>query len=184
MADVAPAPASPPFERKEPAAINFRNGLAVKVAITAAALAFLMLTVTAFLGASFLQLLLPMVISAGSGFLAVFLYRRRSGEQVSVRDGARIGWITGVFAFVMTIVMFTLGVAAAVSQGGFVEVYRQSADRVGIPQDTVEQVTRLLENPVTVAVSLLFLLAMQFMMQTLMSSAGGAIGAKFLARER
>ena len=40
-----------------------------------------------------------------AGFLAVFLYRRRTGQRLSVASGARLGWICGIFGFVIVAVM-------------------------------------------------------------------------------
>jgi hypothetical protein len=39
---------------------------------------------------------LPLAFLA-AGFLAVYLYSRRTGQTLSIRSGARMGWITGIF---------------------------------------------------------------------------------------
>ena len=43
---------------------------------------------------------LPIAFVA-AGFLAVYLYSRRTGQMLSLRSGARMGWITGIFSFTL-----------------------------------------------------------------------------------
>jgi hypothetical protein len=73
-----------------PLVISFRNGPAVRIALSMGFLAFLCLLVAG-------QLALPQALIfvwlAAAGFLAVFLYRRSTGQRLSVMNGARLGWI-------------------------------------------------------------------------------------------
>ena len=39
------------------------------------------------------------------------MYRRMTGVRLTVASGAKLGWITGVFLFVMLLFNFTLGMA-------------------------------------------------------------------------
>ena len=49
--------------------------------------------------------------SMGAGFMAVWMYRKRTGHSLSVSSGAKLGWITGVFTFViMTVLLTTMAV--------------------------------------------------------------------------
>ena len=38
----------------------------------------------------------------------MYLYQRRTGDYLSVRGGLQIGWMTGLFCFIVTMVMLTL----------------------------------------------------------------------------
>src|SRR5579871_1218209 len=89
----APVPPPPAAQTKPLAEISFHNRLAVRVGFLVALFAFLPFI--------FLQAvpLLPAVVAFFAGFLAVFSYSRITGQSLSVRSGARMGWITGVFSF-------------------------------------------------------------------------------------
>jgi hypothetical protein len=166
-----------------PEEISFRNGTAVRVAFISAALFFLLMTFVALAGAAPLQLVLSLVFPAAAGFYAVFLYRRRTGASLSVRSGARMGWLTGIFAFVISTVLFTLSMVAMMSRGGLAEIYRQNAGNLGLSAERVDEVVKLLENPAMVGLALVFFLLFQFMVVTTFSSAGGALGARVLRRD-
>ncbi len=45
--------------------------------------------------------------SMGAGFMAVWMYRKRTGLPVSVGNGVKLGWITGVFSSVILTIMAT-----------------------------------------------------------------------------
>lgn len=185
--DEAPPAAQPPApELALPSAepeINFGNRLAVRVALVAAALSFLLTIAAGAVSIALMQIFVPLLISAAGGFYAVFLYRRRSGASMSVRNGARMGWITGVFGFVITTVLSTLLMIGLLSQGGIAALYRKNAAELGLPADTVDKMVEMLNNPAVLVLLLVFFLAFQFMSQTVASSVGGALGAKFLERD-
>ena len=104
VAPPPPAVAAPP----PPLPVNFHNPIAVRIA-------FLVSLVTALL--SWLPLL-NLVMWAGAGFFAVFLYRRRTGYLLTVRAGVQMGWITGVMSFAVTIVFFTATILPTALSGG------------------------------------------------------------------
>ena len=51
----------------------------------------------------------------------MYLYHRRTGDYLSVRGGLQIGWMTGVFCFVVTMVMLTilLAILSALGEAGY-----------------------------------------------------------------
>jgi hypothetical protein len=73
-----PPPAAP---------LDFRNPLALKIALMVA------------MGAAALFWVLPFVNWLAAGYFAVFFYRRRTGCAINVGVGVRLGWITGLFTF-------------------------------------------------------------------------------------
>lgn len=157
-----------------PAPINFHNGSAVRVGFLAATIVQLAVTLAAAAGAS---ILMPLMLFAG-GFYSVFLYRRRTGEGVSIRNGARIGWMTGVFSFVIMTVLFTVGMAALAGSDQLLKAYKDSAANLGLPPDSADQMQKLLNDPGALALSIVLGLAIQFLFLTLLCSVGGAVGAR------
>lgn len=169
MEPAAQAPAEAPL-----AEINFHNGVAVRVGFLAAALVQLLLTLTAaFAG----PILMPVVLCAG-GYYAVFLYRRRTGAGLTVANAARMGWITGVFTFVITTVFFTLGMAALAGSDQLMQAYKESTASFGLPPDAAANVQKVMEDPATFGLVIVFTLILQFFLLTVLCSAGGALYAK------
>jgi hypothetical protein len=179
-AQIIPPPASsqPPVI----ADINFRNGLAVRVCLLAATLVYLLMSLTSRVSGAPFSLVLPFLMTAVGGAYAVYLYGRRSGQPITVRTGARVGWMTGVFAFVISTVLFTLAMILISGQGGLAELYKQSMSGMGVPSDSVERFQRLLDSPALVVMVLLVGLGFQFMTMSILGSVGGALWAKLFDR--
>jgi hypothetical protein len=166
--DAAPAvepPLAPPAEET----ISFRNRVAVRVGLISAALVQLVMTLATAAGG---PLMLPVVLVAG-GWYSTFLYRRRSGVALNSVNGARMGWITGVFTFVITTVFFTAAIALMMSSGELLNAYRRNAESMGMSAETVEKLQDLMKNPGLFGFSLVAGLFFQFVLQTFMSSVGG-----------
>lgn len=179
-----PEPAAPPpipavsqviQKAPDPPVISFHNGPAVRIALSMGFLAFLCLLVVG-------QLALPealiFVWLAAAGFLAVFLYRRSTGQRLSVVNGARLGWISGIFGFVIVTVLLTLFVIA-LSEPSVVTALREQIKTRGIPEADLNKMIEALHSPsgITSALGLFFLLF------TVLPAFGGAVGAKLLDRD-
>src|SRR5215472_12723474 len=102
-----PPPAAPPVAIE----ISFHNRIAVRVGFIAALIAVLLFLFP--LPFPFLRLFL---LFMAAGFLAVFLYTRRTGHMLSVRSGARMGWITGIFSFMFITILFAAAMVAVSTQ--------------------------------------------------------------------
>jgi hypothetical protein len=158
-----------------PADISFHNGLAVRIGFVAA------------MGAVMIALLpvplpfvrLPIAFVA-AGFLAVFLYSRRTGQTLSIRSGARMGWITGVFSFTLVTVLFTVATVAVSTQGGFVQQIRSQFPANDARADMIQQA---LSSPAMIAGLVALYLMLFFVIFTALPIIGGALGAKVLAKE-
>jgi len=178
-----PAPTPPPIvitaiapaPQPELPIINFHNGTAVRIALGMGALAFMCLVVVG-------QLALPealiFVWLAAAGFLAVYLYRRRTGQRLSMLNGARLGWISGIFGFVIVTILLTMFVVA-LSEPSVVTALREQIKTRGIPEANLDQMIDALHSPagITSALGLFFLLF------TVLPAFGGALGAKLLDRD-
>jgi hypothetical protein len=167
-------PAAPPIDTApQPPALNFHNLVAVRIALVVAPAAFLLLRLPA----------LSVFLWVAAGFLAVYFHRRRTGDPLNVRAGVRLGWITGVIMFAITTVIFTLTVVPSFANGGLAILRQQMQLQVKNPADpNVQEALRLLDTPPGLATFLLVMLFMLFVFITLLSMAGGALGAKFVSR--
>jgi hypothetical protein len=110
------------------------------------------------------------------GVLAVWVYRRGSGQGLSMANGARLGWITGVFLFVLALVSLTMTVALEPS---YLDQLRDEiAKRSALPEAEVRQLTQLLFSPLGIGMMVIGM----FLTSTLPPALGGAVGAKLLDR--
>jgi hypothetical protein len=158
-----------------PPVINFRNGTAVRIALGMGVLAFACLLVV---GRLPVPQALIFVWLAAAGFLAVFLYRRRTGQRLSVVNGARLGWISGIFGFVLVTIILTMFVIA-LSEPSVVTALREQTKTSGIPDATFDQMIQALHSPA----ELTSILGVSFLLFTILPAFGGAVGAKLLDRD-
>ncbi len=165
-----PVAAPAPAPRSVPARIGFRNALAVRLGLLAALFANLF-NLLLFLGC-------PLWL-VSAGFLCVYLYQRRTGEPLSVRGGARIGWITGLFSFAIFALLTTFAIVAEIRSGEFFERLRE----VPFLKGNADQIINLLHDPVYLTLNLLFGLGVLFVVFTVFTVTGGALGAKVLGKE-
>jgi uncharacterized membrane protein len=153
----------------EPPPIGFRNATAVRVALATGIPMFLLSAVAG---------PLALAVPVAGGFFAVYLYRRRTGEKITVLAGARLGWISGIIVFAIVTVVLTL-VMLMLSQPDFVQSMRdQMAKMSSISQDELTKRIELLRTPSGLALGLLD----TFLSYTLLTALGGAVGAKLLNR--
>jgi hypothetical protein len=170
-----PPPLPIPPQVQTPLEISFHNRLAVRIGFLAALTAVLLFMFP--LPFPFLRLLLAFI---AAGFLAVFAYTRRTGQMLSIRSGARMGWITGIFSFTFVTILFTVAMVAISNEGGLVKFFRSQLP----PNDArTEQLTQALNNPATLAGVLAFSVIVLFVILTALPVLGGALGAKVLAKE-
>jgi hypothetical protein len=173
--EAVPAPPPIPVVVLQPPVISFHNGPAVRIALGMGFLAFLCLLVV---GQFSLPQVLIFVWLAAAGFLAVYLYKRSTGQRLSVMNGARLGWISGIFGFVIVTIILTMFVIA-LSEPSVVTALREQIKTRGIPEANLDQMIEALHSPsgVTSVLGLFFLLF------TILPAFGGAVGAKLLDRD-
>ena len=80
--------ALPPLPQAPPLPIGLRNAVAVRVALFAGVVC---LVSSMFIGQVPGLQVVAMLAPAASGFLAVHLYRKRTGQRLSLASGARLG---------------------------------------------------------------------------------------------
>ena len=174
----APEWQQPPMERPAapaaPPEIGFRNSLAVRVGFLSGCLAFLASSMP-------VHPLIRLLFLLGAGVFAVYLYRRRSGFPMEVRSGVKMGWITGLFCFVIFTVLFTASFAALsliVRDGSMIAYMREQLSTMGMSPDKIQQAMEIFQNPIQIV----GMLAWLFLTSTFVPALGGALGAKLLSR--
>jgi hypothetical protein len=152
--------------------------LAVRIALLAAAVSTLLLQLTAPLAmfGAFAWLL-------AGGFFAVQRYRRRTGARVSPREGARLGWITGLFSFLFAAVLLTVNIAAAAASGDLATHFREQFRNRNVGGAAMEEALRFLETPGGLGFVLFSTFCVLFVVFACLPMLGGAIGAKVLEKE-
>lgn len=173
--ELAPPPVVPPLPVLEPPPIGLRNGLAVRIALSSCALSFLLAIVTGQLG---MPPILSLIWFIGAGFFAVFLYERRTGQRLSAMSGARLGWISGLFTFVIVTVILTI-LATYLSDPSGVAALREQWKAQQRPDQQLNDMIELLRSPAGIAAGLIG----SFLFLTSLPAFGGLIGAKFLDRD-
>lgn len=163
-------------EAPRPLEINFHNPVAVRIALITAMLGSVLSSLP--IPPPGLWLLISLILA---GFLAVFLYTRRTSQVLSMVAGARMGWITGLFSFVISTVLLTFSVLV---KGGFAAFYREQMQTHMTNNPDMEQFLQLLQTPAGLAVVLFLTLGMLFIFLTVFPTLGGMLGAKVLERDR
>jgi hypothetical protein len=163
----APTPVGRPLsEPVPPAPPDFRNPLALKIALLVA------------MGATALFWISPLNWPA-AGYFAAFFYRRKTGSLLNVGAGARLGWITGLLAFVPAAAMLLVTEIPAAVSGRLAETYEEQM-RSFPYQDpaAIQRVARFIATGPGIAAVIGFTLVTLFVLITCLSMAGGALAAK------
>ena len=155
-----------PRVRRPDPTIGFRNPVTVRISLFASLIGFILLAI---LGQ--VSTVLALIAMLGAGTLAVNLYRRRTGLPVTIRGGIHIGWITGVFAFITSMILVTV-IAVALTDNTVASAF-QSQLRARADQEVARQVVDAFRNPRGLA----DILATFFVACGVMPVLGGALGA-------
>ena len=160
----APGPTAPPPR------ISFRNSRAVIISLAVAAVSLLGLCAAAFIA----PILWPIVL-CGAGFAAATLYKGHSPEPLSPAAGARLGWMTGLWLFLVFAISATLTSIYLTSPGG-----REALKAL----PNIPELAKMLDNPHQFLMSVLASIIPTFLMVTLLPGLGGMLGAKLVIRGR
>lgn len=168
----APAPAAIPE-------INFSNRAAVRISLFCAIASSVLSSFRLGVFSLFWVLLMLLV----AGFAAAWFYHRRSGEYLTARAGARIGWMTGLFCWLIGMVLMALNTLLLSSKGGLAAMFREHLASSGSSDPGVQEALKLLESPQGMATVLLFGIFFAFLFFTALPMIGGVLGAKALEKE-
>jgi hypothetical protein len=163
---VPPPPPAPTIQEKiAQLPVNFSNPIAIRVALLMS-VAIIPVEMMPFLN------LLSIVWWLGAGWCAVFLYRRLTGSVLSIRAGARLGSITGILTFLGYAIVVTIGIVAAGNE--FVaQLEKQSPE-----------VAQVVHDPTSLFAIIMLAMALLFALVAAICAAGGALGARFAARQQ
>ena len=161
--EAPPPPLQPQARPPEPVPLNFHNTVALRIALLVSAIATLLS-------------ILPYLNWLAAGFFAVFFYRRRTGSPLNMESGVRMGWMTGILMFGMMACILAASVLFFRAAGG---VAGLQAEFKNAMDPRVLETLKTLQNGPDVA----RLLVQLFVFTTLLSMAGGALGAKMVGRE-
>ncbi len=171
-----PEPLPPPIP-VPPAivAVGFRNPLAFRIGAMTALIA-LLLNVVMFPAC-------PLWLTA-AGFLGVYLYQRRSGQFLSTRSGAMMGWITGVMSFVVTSIPVIFGYVKQITAPDFAAQLREQMSQYPFFTPALQdQMVASVQTTSGVVTQVLVLLVTLFVLFTLFPLLGGVLGSKVLSKE-
>jgi hypothetical protein len=164
-------PRQPLVEAVSPVPLNFRNPIALRVGLLAAVLLCVFMMIPGINYAAVVWWL-------GAGYFSVWIYRRRTGQRLNVRGGARMGWITGILSCALLTLLFTFFMLAVRQMGGIAAI-KDSLKDLAFQQSNVDEALKMLQDPSRMLRSLIA----TFVMLTLTCTAGGALGAKILGKD-
>jgi hypothetical protein len=153
-------------------AISFRNSRAVVISLLVAAGALVCFLPLALVAAPLFPIFL-----CGVGFVAVYLYHRGAKEPLSTSAGARLGWMTGLWIFLVTAVLLAMTALVVASPAGW--------EQLRAAWSQVPQTAKLLDlSQHDLLVQMLIMLPFSFLLLTMLPGLGGILGAKLSARRR
>lgn len=169
-----PSPA-PPIQAR----IDFGNRRAVMVSIVIAMLTLLLFTMCAVMmpfAAGIL--LLPLFCLAGFG--AASFYIRQTGEKISPQGGARLGFMTALWAFLVVVLLSVL-LAVLVSNPELRSELLSIASANSSP--ATQEFAKLLNDPRRFILLLMGQLLVYFCLFTFPSMLGGMLGVRFQTKK-
>ena len=169
--EVFAPPQAPLVEAAPLQALSFRNPIALRVGLLAAGLLCLMMMIP---GVNYAAV----VWWLGAGYFSVWIYKRRTGQRLNVRGGARMGWITGIISCALLTLLFGFFLLAIRQMGGL-DAIKDGLKDFAFQQSSVDEALKMLKDPSKMLRSLIA----TFIMLTLTCTAGGALGAKMLSKD-
>jgi hypothetical protein len=147
--------------------LSFHDHVAVRIAVYVG------------VAATVLSLIFPIVNWLAAGFVAVYLYGRKTKRLLDVSAGVHMGWITGLVMFPLGAVILT---ANAISGGLGTQLLEQMKNTPSPDPAMQREMVRFFQSGPGMAVGLLLWLAFWFLLIIGLSIAGGALGAKVSRR--
>ena len=151
--------------------ISFRNSRAVAISGVVAGIAFFCSGL-----ASLVSPLLWPVMLLAAGFVASVVYKSRSPEPLTSAGGARLGWMTGLWLFLVLMLAATLVSIYLASPAG-ADVVQQLQSMPQFAQLSVKDRHELVMSILVSAVP-------TFFMVTLIAGLGGMLGARSWTKGR
>jgi hypothetical protein len=164
QAPLTPSPSTP-----SPATISFRNSRAVLISLVVAGAAFVGSGAAALIS----PLLFPVILCA-AGYVAARIYRRQSAEPLTAAAGARLGWMTGLWLFLIIAILSAITAIYVSSPQGWQQIQSMWSQ--------VPEVSKVLVNQHDFLMRLAVNLPFFFFLLTLLPGLGGMLGARTARR--
>ena len=168
------APAPPPLPVTTAPPIGWNNGAAVRTGMLTGVLALVFASLSGRIAPE-----ASIFVLTGAGFFAVYRYRTRTQSEVGIGGGARLGWISGLFGFLLATLIMGLFALALTNPDLANEVREQMKAQPGRAQE-IDQVINILHEPTKMLSSVVAMFA-EF---TLLPTLGGVLCAKLLERKQ
>ncbi|MCZ2156963.1 MAG: DUF4199 domain-containing protein [Bryobacterales bacterium] len=160
--------------------INLRNKLAVQIAFFIAVFEFPLITFSGLLPVN--PLVISAIVLALGGYFAVHLYQRRTHDTLGMMNGFRLGWISGLFLFVLVLIFGAIQFAFFTFSGGSLvgQLDQMIAVSGGnaMPPEQQQLMREVFSDGSKLFVMVLLALLLLFLYLTACAGVGGAIGAR------
>jgi hypothetical protein len=125
--------------------------------------------------------LLCFIVYPAAGFYSVHSFRRQARKRVTLRAGAKLGFLTGVITFALLLILLTIASTMPGSPGisATLDELESSFEQQG-EAELAARVQGLRGDPTALALLALISLSVGFGVTTGFAAAGGALGAKVL----
>ena len=99
------------------------------------------------------------------------------------KQGAKLGWITGVLAFAVFLFLFATVMLFAGDEATMSTAMSQQIEQMSVPADVKEQMREITESPTALGFVMLVYLVVSFLITVGLCSLGGAVAAKVLEKD-
>jgi hypothetical protein len=125
--------------------------------------------------------LLCFIVYPAAGLYSVHSFRRQTRKPVTLRAGAKLGFLTGVITFALLLILLTIASTMPGSPGisATLDELEKSFEQQG-DAELVAWVQDLRTDPTALGLLALISLSVGFGVTTGFATAGGALGAKVL----
>ena len=175
-----PQIAIPPIQRGPAAGvkIDFSNRRAVFVSVAVAMVTLFVFTASSVL-VPFAAGILILPLFCFAGFMAARWYIKQTGEPITAQSGARLGFMTALWAF-LVVVMLCVMLAIFISNPGWREQLVSMVTSQGNP--AAGQIVKMLQDPRRFILLMMGELLVNFCLFTFPSMLGGMLGVRFYGK--
>lgn len=165
-----------PPQAHEDVPLGFGNLEAIRCAYSGAALAAILSHIP------FVNFLCFLWYPAAA-FWAVYRFRSKTGVYLNSKQGAKLGWITGVLAFAVFLFLFATVMLFAGDEATMSTAMSQQIEQMSVPADVKEQMREITQSPTALGFVMLVYLVVSFLITVGLCSLGGAVAAKVLEKD-
>jgi hypothetical protein len=170
---------APPIGKSKEGKIDFGNRRAVFVSIAVSMLTLFVFTMTS-VAVPFAASILLLPLFCFSGFTAARLYIKQTGEEITAQSGARLGFMTALWAFLVVVILCVF-LAVFVSNAQARDQLVSIVSSQGNP--AAQEIVKMLQDPRRFILLLMGELLVNFCLFTFPSMLGGMLGVRYSAKK-